>query len=455
MVLPYVGRRIAKRTRGLRAWMLTMPIDFIAMVMPLALATTYWKGVLANAVIVVTLIAAGGLYKGVRHPSVLDILPALVARLLVAAGIVGIVAAQRHDSVAYAGEFMRTVALSGGLLVAGRVISTGTVLFARKRRWVEHGAIIIGSGPIATELARMLRRYPLYGLRFVGLVDSEDTRSGQPGPQLLGSISQLESIIRTVDCDVIIVADSRASESELMDVVRLPNAMACDLWVVPRLCDFHGRGGQHDHIGAIPITRLRRSTLTGPKWALKRTVDIAFSALALAVVSPVLVMCAIAVRIESGPGVIFRQQRVGRFGKPFELLKFRSMRPRDDQESQTHWSVASDPRVGPVGRLMRRTSLDELPQLWNILRGDMTFVGPRPERPYFVEKFAAEHPTYDMRHRAPVGLTGLAQVSGLRGDTPISDRARFDNYYINTWSLWLDVKVLLRTIAEVFQAGGR
>src|SRR6266542_1070215 len=153
--------------------------------------------------------------------------------------------------------------------------------------------------------------------------------------------------------------------------------------------------------------------------------------------------------------IFFRQERIGRYGKPFQLVKFRTMRPRDAREADTNWSIAGDQRVGLVGRFLRRTSLDELPQLWNIVRGDMTVVGPRPERPYFVEKFSAEHPDYAMRHRVPVGLTGLAQVSGLRGDTPISDRARFDNYYIENWSPWLDIKVLLRTVAEVFRASGR
>jgi lipopolysaccharide/colanic/teichoic acid biosynthesis glycosyltransferase len=140
---------------------------------------------------------------------------------------------------------------------------------------------------------------------------------------------------------------------------------------------------------------------------------------------------------------------------PIQVIKFRTMRPRDEAESQTTWSIANDQRVSAVGRFMRRTSLDELPQFWNVLRGDMTVVGPRPERPYFVEKFSAEYPEYAMRHRVPVGLTGLAQVSGLRGDTPIPDRARFDNYYIENWSLWLDIRVLFRTIIEVFRGGGR
>ena len=129
------------------------------------------------------------------------------------------------------------------------------------------------------------------------------------------------------------------------------------------------------------------------------------------------------------------------------------MSPVDETDSATTWSVADDARVGPVGRFIRRTSIDELPQLWNVLRGDMTIVGPRPERPFFAEKFAAEHPLYGNRSRMPAGLTGLAQVSGLRGDTPIADRARFDNYYIENWSLWLDTKVLLRTVREVFRSG--
>ncbi len=152
--------------------------------------------------------------------------------------------------------------------------------------------------------------------------------------------------------------------------------------------------------------------------------------------------------------MIFRQVRVGRDGRLFEVLKFRSMRPEAPGEADVRWSIAADERVGPVGRFIRRTSLDELPQLFNILRGDMTIVGPRPERPHFVEQFSGEWPHYTYRHRVPVGLTGLAQVSGLRGDTSIDERARYDNYYIENWSLWLDVKVILRTVRQVLGARG-
>jgi lipopolysaccharide/colanic/teichoic acid biosynthesis glycosyltransferase len=188
---------------------------------------------------------------------------------------------------------------------------------------------------------------------------------------------------------------------------------------------------------------------------IKRISDIVFALVALVVLSPVLLLCALATLIDGGPGIFFRQERIGQDGKPIRVIKFRTMRPVDEAESRTKWSIAHDRRVSWIGRFMRRASLDELPQLWNIVRGDMTVVGPRPERPYFVEKFSTEYPEYAMRHRVPVGLTGLAQVSRLRGDTPISDRARFDNYYIENWSLWLDARVLLRTITEVFRFGGR
>ena len=162
-----------------------------------------------------------------------------------------------------------------------------------------------------------------------------------------------------------------------------------------------------------------------------------------------LAAAALAVRAEGGKGVIFRQTRVGRDGRLFELLKFRSMRPANETESQTQWSVAADNRVGKVGKFLRCTSIDELPQLWNILRGDMTLVGPRPERPHFVEQFSSQFDRYSHRHRVQVGLTGFAQVSGLKGNTSIADRARYDNFYIENWSLWLDIKIIIRTFRAV------
>ncbi|MBO4143033.1 sugar transferase [Micromonospora tulbaghiae] len=453
-VLPYAGSRASTRTRRLRAWMVTAPIDVAALLTPLLLTQDYWRGTLFNAALTVGLFATGGLYRPRRHISILDELPSLGGRLLASGAVGAIIAALRHDSVPHVSGFMRGVALSAGLVIVGRALNSRLILLARKRRWVEHNAIVIGGGPIGGELARLLRRYPQYGLRFVGAVDAP-SRPRIGALPLIGTIDDLEKLADMLECEVLIIADPDCSEADLMEALLRPASSRCDLWAVPRLWGSRSQGGYPDHIGAIPLIKIGDTTLTGPRWRLKRASDVVFAVTALVLLSPLLLLCAVATFLDGGRGVFFRQERIGRYGKPFHVIKFRSMRPADEHESQTTWSIAHDERVGPIGRFMRRTSLDELPQLWNILRGEMSVVGPRPERPYFVEKFSMEYPRYAMRHRVPVGLTGLAQVSGLRGDTPISDRARFDNYYVENWSLWLDIKIVLRTVTEVFRGGGR
>lgn len=178
------------------------------------------------------------------------------------------------------------------------------------------------------------------------------------------------------------------------------------------------------------------------------------SGVLLLLLSPLLLACAAVLRVVGGPGVLFRQERVGQGGRPFTLLKFRTHRPADEHEAATRWSVADEHRMPWFCRFLRRTSLDELLQLWNVFRGDMSLVGPRPERPYFVARFSQAYPGYAARHRMPAGITGLAQINGLRGDTSIEDRARFDNAYIDDWSLWRDVCILLRTAAALVRPTG-
>ncbi len=455
VVVPNGASRTARRTRALRAWMLTLPVDFAAAAVPAAWAQHHWKGTIFAALLTVATFAAGGLYRGRRHMSFLDEVPSICGRLLVAAAVVAMIFAQRHDTESYVNGFLHTVVISAGLVLVGRAITRSVVLLARRRRWVDHGALIVGSGPVAIELARLLRHYPQYGLRFAGFIEDEGAHDSENEiTPWAGRTEDLDEMIVATASDVIIIADAPAStEANLMRLVRSPTAMHCDLFAVPRLHDFSTHAGLSDHIGAIPVVRVRRPTLSGPKWWLKRTSDIVLALIALIVTSPVLIIAAIAVRLEGGPGILFRQERLGLNGKRFQLVKIRSLKPVDKSDSDTTWSVTDDDRIGPAGRFIRRTSIDELPQLWNVLRGDMTIVGPRPERPFFAEKFTAEHPLYGNRSRMPAGLTGLAQVSGLRGDTPIADRARFDNYYIENWSLWLDAKVLLRTFREVFRRG--
>src|SRR4051812_14301233 len=207
----------------------------------------------------------------------------------------------------------------------------------------------------------------------------------------------------------------------------------------PVLAEVEARAaGQHSRVA------YGTSSGTSVGRAAKRGIDILGALVGLLLVLPVLLVVALAVRMEGGPGVVFRQQRVGQHGRVFTLYKLRSLKPVAD-EGDVRWNIDNDARLGPVGRFIRQTSLDELPQLVNVLVGDMSLVGPRPERPYFVQQFSEEIPGYAQRHRVPVGLTGLAVVKGLRGDTSIPERARVDNLYAEPWSFWLDIAIITRT----------
>jgi exopolysaccharide biosynthesis polyprenyl glycosylphosphotransferase len=341
------------------------------------------------------------------------------------------------------------------LVVVGRVVTTRLIGFARRRGIAQYPTVLIGGGALAAELAKILETHPVYGLAVTGFVDDGEQFAAQGVVPRLGRLADLDIAVASTGANTLLVVDGHFDERTLMDAVRTEGCQAADLLVVPRMHHFHTQTGMADHIGSIPVMRIRNPNLRGPARLIKRGFDIAFAMTALIILSPMLITAALAVRMEGGPGVIFRQVRVGRDGKQFQLLKFRSMRPADECESQTRWCVAADDRVGPVGRFLRATSVDELPQLWNIVRGDMTLVGPRPERPHFVELFSAQYDRYAQRHRVQAGLTGFAQVSGLRGDTSIAERARFDNFYIENWSLWLDIKIILRTFREVVLQRGR
>lgn len=187
----------------------------------------------------------------------------------------------------------------------------------------------------------------------------------------------------------------------------------------------------------------------------KRVFDVTAATLALVLAAPLMLAIAIVSRLVDGPGVLFSQRRVGLGGRQFTLWKFRSLTPHDDAEAATRWNIADDDRLTVWGRFLRTTSLDELPQLFNVMRGDMSLVGPRPERPHFASRFAERHKGYYLRHRMPPGLTGLAQVNGLRGDTSIAKRARMDNRYIDRWSVWLDLLIIVRTPMSMVRNGGR
>ncbi|GGP77635.1 exopolysaccharide biosynthesis polyprenyl glycosylphosphotransferase [Saccharothrix coeruleofusca] len=309
-------------------------------------------------------------------------------------------------------------------------------------------AIVVGAGKVGVDLVRAMQAHPEFGLLPVGFVDPEPVRDPASLPVRLLDGELADEIVR-LGVGTVVLAFSHARDSPVVESAITAHRLRCTALVVPRMYELYQDGPDVERLRSYPLMRLGTAPTARPSWWLKRVFDLVLAACALVALAPVLALCALAVLLESGRPVIFRQVRVGMDDRTFVLYKLRSVRMSGEDDSQVRWSVVGDRRVGPVGRFLRRTSLDELPQLWNVLRGDMSIVGPRPERPGFVRQFSAIHELYWARHRVPTGLTGLAQVHGLRGDTSIVDRSRYDNYYIANWSLWLDVKILLLTVGEL------
>jgi exopolysaccharide biosynthesis polyprenyl glycosylphosphotransferase len=404
-------------------------------------------------VLAVALFHSAGLYRARLSLSVLDDAPAIVGRAL-AAGAGAMVLGGLGDGVAGTAR-LGTAAAFGVLCLAGRGVAYAALRTARRHQRMQQRTLLLGAGAVAGSLAGNLLAHPEYGLRPEGMLDDDPLLGLDDRPvPVLGTYDDLCRVLVERAIDVVIVTYGRVREPSVVDMLRACDRMACEILFVPRLYEMHAVTRDTEVLWGVPLVRLRRAPFRAGSWTGKRIGDVALAALALVVLSPVLALCALLSRWETG-SVLFRQVRIGLDARPFMLLKFCSLRPLAETESSTRWCIAEDERMGPVGRFLRRTSLDELPQLWNVVRGDMSLVGPRPERPYFVEEFTQKFPWYMARHRVPAGLTGWAQVHGLRGNTSIADRARFDNFYIENWSMWGDIKILLRTVGQVVGAAGR
>nr|WP_246416585.1 sugar transferase [Nocardioides luti] len=342
--------------------------------------------------------------------------------------------------------------LSFVLLVVLRVAVYAGAHSLRRSGRSAHPVIIVGAGVVGRRLAEAFATKREYGLVPVGMIDTAPELSARDLPvPLLGGVGDLHRAMADLGVDDVVFAFPGPPDDETLSVVRDCVKSDHQVFVVPRFFEMMGLDHHRrvEVVRDVAVMRLRRTGLRPHTLLLKRLVDVVLSAGALVALSPILAVCAIAVRLETGPGVIFRQTRVGLGGRTFTLFKFRSLKPATESESATQWNIDLDDRLGPVGRFLRRTSLDELPQLVNVLRGDMSLVGPRPERPFFVREFSKKQRRYDDRHRVQTGLTGWAQVNDLRGDTSIDDRVRFDNYYIENWSLWGDVKIMFRTVGAL------
>ena len=422
----------------------------------LAVLVTVDTGELGVAVIGLSLLALHalvGLYRPRLELSVLADLPVLLGASLAAAGlaalVAGVLAPGRVGEDALRASFELVP-----LLVAGRTAAYAAVRRARRAGRGAQRTLVVGCGGLGAQLAGVLARRE-HGLLPVGFVDDDPRLPvGERPLPVLGRLVDLPRLVRDQDVEVVLIAYSNVPEAVVVDVLRSCHRLDVEIFAVPRFWQVDSSHRPAEVLRGVPLVRFRRPAFRAASWPLKRVLDVVASAAGLLLLGPVLLACALVVRVGVGPGVLFRQERVGLDGRRFELLKFRTLTASGPAESATRWSVVDHDRLGAAGRWMRRLSLDELPQLWNVLRGDMSLVGPRPERPYFVERFSREHEEYLWRHRVPCGLTGWAQVHGLRGDTSIGERARYDNHYIENWSLWLDVRILLGTVRQVLRATG-
>lgn len=418
------------------------------------LAVTVLAGMRPHPLLLVLLLAASLLPpprapRGVppRVPGLLDELPTVCGRAAVAwLATAALWAAYRPEQTLSAGTVLEGIAAQ---VTAGCVLRAA--VHGRRRAALLRQpltALVIGPAATAQRVAAAVLRHPRCGVRPVGVVtDAAD--GGEGGLPVLRTGQEVErAVIQNGVRAVLTAHPSVRAEQE--PLLRSLAGSGCVVWeidatAVPCVA--------RERLAGFPCRQLD----FGPErlgGIGKRMLDMLVAGTLLLLAGPLLLVCAVTLRITDGPGVVFRQERIGRNGQPFTLLKFRTHRPADEHESATRWSVAGEHEMRRFCRMLRRTSLDELLQLWNVLRGDMSLVGPRPERPYFVAQFSRTYPGYAERHRMRTGITGLAQIHGLRGDTSIEDRCRFDNAYIDDWSLWQDICILLRTAVTLVRPTG-
>ena len=313
--------------------------------------------------------------------------------------------------------------------------------------------LIAGSGDLGTLIADKLLEHRELGFKVIGFVDDRASGDhiGYRGLPLLGTLSDAEEIIRQEGIDHLYVTLPLEEHVKMLGLVEATNREGIDIHVVPDLLQFIALRARLENLDGVPIISLNDVPLRGFNSLLKRSVDVAISGLALASLSiPFLIFAALIKRSSPGP-VFYTQERMGLDGKAFQVFKFRSMYQGAEDETGPIWARENDPRCTPVGRWLRRFDLDELPQFWNVFRGDMSIVGPRPERPYFVEQFKHRIPQYMLRHKVKAGITGWAQVNGWRGNTSLEKRIEYDLYYIENWSVALDLKIMWLTVLKGIQ----
>jgi len=308
--------------------------------------------------------------------------------------------------------------------------------------------LIAGAGDLGRVVAEKILQHGELGYQVIGFVDDRagGDHLGYRGLPLLGTLSDAPDIIRQERIDHLYVALPLDEHVKMLDLIESTSREVVDVKVVPDLVQFLALRARLEDLDGVPIINIHDVPLQGLNAVIKRIIDLAISGVGLLLLTIPAALIALAIKYTSPGPVFYRQERMGLDGRPFWVYKFRSMRVDAEEVTGPIWAREDDPRCTAVGRFLRHWDLDELPQIWNVLKGDMSIVGPRPERPFFVEQFKHRIPSYMLRHKVKAGITGWAQVNGWRGNTSLEKRIEFDLYYIENWSLSLDFKIMWLTV---------
>ena len=343
-----------------------------------------------------------------------------------------------------------TVVLFAGYALVGLSVvrlSFRTIFNELRRRGVNLKTIlVVGAGTLGQRVVETIEQHRELGFKVTGLLTRKPEKVGTQvgGVPVVGRFSDLAQVLDAQPVDQVILALPLEEQPQLRELMEVLALRTVDVKVVPDLFNYVTLRGGLEEFGGLPIISLQGAPLEGWNRIAKRVFDLLVSSLALLLLSPVMLVLSVLVKLTSKGPVFFAQERMGIDGQLFHMYKFRTMRP-DAEAEGARFATEGDPRRTPIGSFLRKTSLDEVPQFWNVLVGDMSLVGPRPERPVFIEEFKKQIPRYHLRHMVKSGITGWAQINGLRGNTSIKDRIDYDLYYIENWSLLFDLKILLRT----------
>ena len=437
------------------AWLLAYWLRFHGLGLAAPLGVPPWSAYLwSGAVLTPTallVLRTFRLYRSARTGRLGAEIIAVLQAMLIVAALAGV------GSFYARGELSRTVivlffCLATGKLVTVRVLARIVLRALRRSGHNLRHVLVVGTGEPARMLLHKIRRHHDFGLAVHGLIAAHADELGRThgGVPVLGVVADLPRLVEQHRAEVIYIAlERREWEAEAEALTLLADSTAA-VRLVPDLTLAFRLNPSVEDFDGMPVVLVTESPEQGWNAVVKRAFDLAASGLGLLLISPVLALIALLVRLDSKGPVFYAQERVGMNGRRFRMFKFRSMR-HDTAAAAPGWTVENDPRRTPLGSTLRKLSLDELPQLWNVFIGDMSLVGPRPEQPRFVEEFRGSIPRYMLRHHVKAGMTGWAQVNGLRGDTPLEDRIRYDLYYIQNWSLWFDLRILLLTVARVFK----